>query len=370
MDSAYPGAPRDDVEVKLVEHISCREFLALRGFARDLCTGISRFLADSRENETVSIAMRIKDHGLYLCNYYDRQKSYGTIATADREKTFSNVKWLFRRKLCASHSTGITGLFRTFSQLLHYQVLTDAAGNELLSKMLAILDSQKKSFSSKAGTEYEHFDHEARLRILKTFSATVNMTELAKYFSGNFTTEYQSLSDICGEVCDEEGNLLEEDGCIFRYSIDPCIYFETNKSLIKNVLVNLLVNAYMYNDKEQRQVELILKTEDDRIILSVSDNGNGMTDDVWQAAITPFGTFQKYSSSEALGLALAKCFCDRFDGELSYRSEIGKGTCVTMSFPCDSRGLPKEFHVSRMPPIPNPYGSTYCIMAKGLDPLK
>ena len=239
-----------------------------------------------------------------------------------------------------------------------------------LSKMLAMLDSQKESFSSKAGTEYEHFDHEARLRILKTFSATVNMTELAKYFSGNFTTEYQSLSDICGEVCDEEGNLLEEDGCIFRYSIDPCIYFETNKSLIKNVLVNLLVNAYMYNDKEQRQVELILKTEGDRIILSISDNGNGMTDDVWQAAITPFGTFQKYSSSEALGLALAKCFCDRFDGELSYRSEIGKGTCVTMSFPCDSRGLPKEFHVSRMPPIPNPYGSTYCIMAKGLDPLK
>lgn len=86
MDSAYPGAPKDDIEVKLVEHISCREFLALRGFARDLCIGISRFLTYSRENETVSIAMRIKDHGLYLCNYYDRQKPYGTIAAADREK--------------------------------------------------------------------------------------------------------------------------------------------------------------------------------------------------------------------------------------------------------------------------------------------
>lgn len=134
MDSAYPGAPKDkdDIEVKLVEHISCQEFLALRSFARDLCTGISRFLTYSRENETVSIAMRIKDHGLYLCNYCDRQKPYGTIAAADREKAFSNVKWLFRRKLYASHSTGITGLFRTFSQLLHYHVLTDAAGNELL----------------------------------------------------------------------------------------------------------------------------------------------------------------------------------------------------------------------------------------------
>lgn len=104
--------------------------------------------------------MRIKDHGLYLCNYYDRQKSYGTIAAADREKAFSNVKWLFRRKLCASHSTGIIGSFRTFSQLLHYQVLTDAAGNELL----CLCDDHRKTIplsvedktAYEAGNNHEH----------------------------------------------------------------------------------------------------------------------------------------------------------------------------------------------------------------------
>ena len=162
MDSAYPGAPKDkdDIEVKLVEHISCREFLALRSFARDLCIGISRFLTYSREDETVSIAMRIKDHGLYLCNFYDRQKFYGTIAAADREKAFSNVKWLFRRELYASHSTGITGLFRTFSQLLHYHVLTDAAGNELLclcdDHRKAIPLSVEDKTAYEAGNNHEH----------------------------------------------------------------------------------------------------------------------------------------------------------------------------------------------------------------------
>ncbi len=104
--------------------------------------------------------MRIKDHGLYLCNYYDRQKSYGTIAAADREKAFSNVKWLFRRKLCASHSTGITGLFRTFSQLLHYHVLTDAAGNELLclcdDHRKAIPLSVEDKTAYEAGNNHEH----------------------------------------------------------------------------------------------------------------------------------------------------------------------------------------------------------------------
>ena len=82
------------------------------------------------------------------------------IAAADREKAFSNVKWLFRRKLCASHSTGITGLFRTFSQLLHYQVLTDAAGNELL----CLCDDHRKTrplsvedkTAYEAGNNHEH----------------------------------------------------------------------------------------------------------------------------------------------------------------------------------------------------------------------
>lgn len=92
--------------------------------------------------------------------FYDRQKPYGTIAAADREKAFSNVKWLFRRKLCASHSTGITGLFRTFSQLLHYHVLTDAAGNELL----CLCDDHRKTVplsvedktAYEAGNNHEH----------------------------------------------------------------------------------------------------------------------------------------------------------------------------------------------------------------------
>lgn len=105
--------------------------------------------------------MRIKDHGLYLCNYYDRQKPYGMIAAADREKAFSNVKWLFRRKLYASHSTGIIGLFRTFSQLLHYHVLTDAAGNELL----CLCDDHRKAIplSVEDKTAYEAVNNHEHL---------------------------------------------------------------------------------------------------------------------------------------------------------------------------------------------------------------
>lgn len=164
MDLVYPGIPRGDVEVALVEHISQWELLTLQVSARDFCSGILTLWKHQHKNKTVSIAMRVKNHGLYLCNYNHRQKHPGTIAIADSATTFSNVKWLFRRKLYASHSSGtsgITDLFWTFSQLLHYHVLTDAAGNELL----CLYDDHRKTIplSVKDKTAYEAVNNHVHL---------------------------------------------------------------------------------------------------------------------------------------------------------------------------------------------------------------
>lgn len=239
-----------------------------------------------------------------------------------------------------------------------------------LSQIVAMLDSQRADYESRGDIGYLNFDKQARNNILKVFASTVNMNELSKYYSGYFTTEYQSLSDIVSDVCDEEGALLEESGCQFSFEVAPCVYFEVNKDRLKNVLANLLINAFMYNPKDEKSVRLELALVDDEILISVEDNGVGIAPEVWQAAQTPFGTFSEYSGKEALGIALAKCFCDKFGGKLQCESEENKGTKVTITLPKDERGVPKEFRVGRMPSIPNPYDSRHSIMAKGLEPFK
>ena len=125
----------------------------------------------------------------------------------------------------------------------------------------------------------------------------------------------------------------------------------------------------MYNSKDEKLIELSLKTIEDKIIITVSDNGDGISDERWASALTPFGAFEEYSENEGLGLALAKCFCDHFGGELSHESKAGERTSISITLPKDERGTPKEFHM-KMPPIPNPYDSRSCIMAKGLNPFK
>ncbi len=158
--STDSGAPEEIVEVKLMEHISRRELLLVRVFARDFCTCISRFLAKSRRDATASVTIRAENCGLYLCYCDSRKKPPGTIATADRKSVFSNAKWLLRRKLYLPHLGGIPDLLRTFLQLLHVHVITDAAENELLclcdDRRTTIPLSVKDKTAYEAVNNHEH----------------------------------------------------------------------------------------------------------------------------------------------------------------------------------------------------------------------
>ena len=158
--STDSNALEENIEVKLMEHISRREILSLRVFARDFCTCISRFLEKSHKNTIVSVAMRVENHKLYMC-CYDTQKKYpGTIAAADEKSAFSNAKWLFRRKLCLPRLGGIPDLLRTFLQLLHVHVITDVTGSELLclcdDRRTTIPLSVKDKTAYEAVNNHEH----------------------------------------------------------------------------------------------------------------------------------------------------------------------------------------------------------------------
>lgn len=159
--STDSDASEENIEVKLVEHISRRELLLARVFARDFCTCISRSLAKSHRSATASVAIRAENCGLYLCYCDSRKKPPGTIAAADEKSAFSNAKWLFRRKLCLPRLGGIPDLLRTFLQLLHVHVITDVTGSELL----CLCDDRRTtiSLSLKDKTAYEAVNNHEHL---------------------------------------------------------------------------------------------------------------------------------------------------------------------------------------------------------------
>jgi len=112
------------------------------------------------------------------------------------------------------------------------------------------------------------------------------------------------------------------------------IYVLGNERLIKTVLRNLLDNAVKFT-LEEGKIELNVKVEDNKIIVSVADTGVGIIDADkdkifnLDTHITTKGT--RSETGGGLGLILSKEFIEKNEGEIWFESEIGKGSTFYIS---------------------------------------
>jgi signal transduction histidine kinase len=112
---------------------------------------------------------------------------------------------------------------------------------------------------------------------------------------------------------------------------DPVV--RGNKIKLQQVLINLLKNAAdAIADRADGRIELVLESEDQAALLSVADNGVGMTPEVQAHIFEPFFT-TKGSSGTGLGLDIVKRIVEGHDGSIECRSTPGAGTRFTVRLP-------------------------------------
>jgi signal transduction histidine kinase len=74
-------------------------------------------------------------------------------------------------------------------------------------------------------------------------------------------------------------------------------------------------------------------TEGDYVVLSVTDTGTGMAEDVLQRAIEPFFTTKPPTAGSGLGLSMVYGFAKQSGGHLDIESVVGGGTTVKLYLP-------------------------------------
>ncbi|AZI39408.1 sensor histidine kinase [Epilithonimonas vandammei] len=91
-----------------------------------------------------------------------------------------------------------------------------------------------------------------------------------------------------------------------------------DEKMIERCLINLYLNAiYAVSDNVERTITTEIKTQNKRIILSVEDNGIGISKEIQDKIFLPF--FTTRSNGSGIGLTLSKSIIEAHKGYLNYK---------------------------------------------------
>lgn len=109
---------------------------------------------------------------------------------------------------------------------------------------------------------------------------------------------------------------------------------EADEDQLKQVLLNLLSNAYeAMSDVNDKSIVIKLYSEPENIVVEISDSGSGIPQENYGKIFTPFFTTKKIGKGTGLGLAISYGIIKMHRGDITFTSEVGKGTTFKLSLP-------------------------------------
>ncbi|RII28437.1 MAG: histidine kinase [Geobacter sp.] len=108
-----------------------------------------------------------------------------------------------------------------------------------------------------------------------------------------------------------------------------------NAQRIEQVVVNLLLNACQALPDTARKIALDIRhdREQGQVVLQVRDEGVGIDPEHLSRLTDPFFTTKRDSGGTGLGLSVSAGIVKEHGGTLTFESEVGKGTTVTLMLP-------------------------------------
>lgn len=127
-----------------------------------------------------------------------------------------------------------------------------------------------------------------------------------------------------------------ESGIRLRFDAPEQLEAHVDSARISQVLDNLVSNAIKYSP-DGGEVTVSLRSEDNHVVCSVSDNGMGMSEQDQKEAFAKFFRSESVRNSAipgvGLGLSISKAIVEAHGGTVSLRSAKGYGTTFTFALP-------------------------------------
>ena len=150
---------------------------------------------------------------------------------------------------------------------------------------------------------------------------------------GDATKTETNLTTLIDAVIEMVKPLSKYRGRNIVFNADPSVIAITNEQEMKQVALNLITNA-LGSVEEGGTVEIELKKQGGSAILSVTDDGCGMDEEVKKHLWEPFFTRRRDGQGTGLGLSITYQIIEEHGGRIVAQSDgPGLGSKFTVSLP-------------------------------------
>ncbi|SHQ81317.1 two-component system response phosphate sensor kinase, PhoR [Mycobacteroides abscessus subsp. abscessus] len=143
------------------------------------------------------------------------------------------------------------------------------------------------------------------------------------------------LAQLVEDCLEKYRPSLQQKGLLLNTELDPDIIVNADEGRIEQVIQNIVDNAINYT--ERGRITVLLSKHEKGCILSIKDTGIGIPmEDIQRVTQRFFRVNKARTRSDGgtgLGLAISNKLIKLHGGELEIKSNLGKGTCISIILP-------------------------------------
>ena len=167
-------------------------------------------------------------------------------------------------------------------------------------------------------------------KLNNTIGSLIEVTKAQKNLDAK--VEVVSFQEVLQDVLEELSSMTSGTGAEIQAD------FELNevsfpKGSLRSILFNLLSNAIKYRSPERKPVIQIRSYEEGgKIVLSIQDNGLGLSKAQEAKLFTMFKRFHSHVTGTGIGLYIVKRTMENYGGKIKVQSKLNKGTEFKLYF--------------------------------------
>ena len=183
--------------------------------------------------------------------------------------------------------------------------------------------------------EYANDIHNSGNELMQIISSIESMTSLERE-NITINKRNQKIDYIFDEVLNDFKDDILQKNISVKNKFDFHSNINCNETAIKQAISNIISNSIKFN-KHGGTITIKNEVQNGWLNICIEDNGHGMQNSKIESIFKPFNKSRKDSiinqEGARLGLPIANSLINVHDGNISVKSNLGKGTAVTISIP-------------------------------------